>query len=214
MKVMTDEPHSAYLTDFTSKTFCIEQIYQKVYAACRHAHPAIEAALALRNGVSMDDIEHIQVQSYKLAIAGHDHKEVCGVNSAKMSIPFSVAVSLIKGDAGLQAFTEETIADAKILKLTQKVDVEEDVSLTAQSPAKRASIVTIQTGKGTITKQVDYPKGEPENPLSKEELEEKFRKLAMYGGLTAEECEAVIEEIWKDEFSIDRILSIVCKAIA
>ena len=211
LKVMTDEPHPEYLTDFTSKTLCIEQIYQKVYAACRHAHPAIEAALALRNEIAIDEIEHIEVHAYKLAVAGHDHKTVFSVSSAKMSIPFSVAVALIKGDAGLQAFTEETISDARILELVRKVDVVEDELLTAQSPAKRASIVVIQTRKGTYTKQVDYPKGEPENPLSKEELEEKFRSLAMYGGLTTEECDVIIEEIWKDEFSIEKIMKIICK---
>ena len=211
LKVMTDEPHPEYLTDFTSKTLCIEQVYQKVYAACRHAHPAIEAALALRDEIAIDEIEHIKVQAYKLAVAGHDHKTVSSISSAKMSIPFSVAVALIKGDAGLQAFTEETVLDRRILDLAQKVDVVEDELLTAQSPAKRASIVVIQTSKGTYTKQVDYPKGEPENPLSKEELEEKFRGLAMYGGLTMEECDVVIEEIWKDEFSIEKIMKIICK---
>lgn len=211
LKVMTDEPHLEYLTDFTSKTLCIEQVYQKVYAACRHTHPAIEAALALCDEIAIDEIEHIKVQAYKLAVAGHDHKTVSSISSAKMSIPFSVAVALIKGDAGLQAFTEETVLDRRILDLAQKVDVMEDELLTAQSPAKRASIVVIQTSKGTYTKQVDYPKGEPENPLSKEELEEKFRGLAMYGGLTTEECEVVIEEIWKDEFSIEKIMKIVCK---
>ena len=111
----------------------------------------------------------------------------------------------------MQAFTEETVLDRRIFDLAQKVDVVEDELLTAQSPAKRASIVVIQTSKGTYTKQVDYPKGEPENPLSKEELEEKFRELARYGGLTIEECDVVIEEIWKDEFSIEKIMKIVCK---
>ena len=211
LKVMTDEPRLEYLTDFTSKAFCIEQIYQKVYAACRHAHPAIEAALALRDTIVIEEIEHVKVRTYKLSIAGHDHKEVSGISSAKMSIPFSVAVALIKGNAGLKAFTEETVADNRIIELARKVDVEEDELLTAQSPAKRASVVTVQTGIGTFAKQVDYPKGEPENPLSKEELEDKFRELAMYGGLTTEECDAVIDEIWKEAFSVEKILEMVCK---
>lgn len=209
LKVMTDEPHPEYLTDFTSKTLCIEQIYQKVYAACRHAHPAIEAAFALRDEIAIDEIEHITVQAYKLAVAGHDHKTVSSISSAKMSIPFSVAVALIKGDAGLQAFTEETVLNQRILDLAQKVDVVEDELLTAQSPAKRASIAVIQTSKGTFTKQVDYPKGEPENPLSKEELEEKFKGLAMYGGLTEEECDTIIDEIWKEDGSIEKIIRVI-----
>ena len=105
LKVMTDDPHTEYLTDFNSDTLCIEQIYQKVYAACRHAHPAIEASLALRDSVKIEDIESVEVRAYKLAVAGHDHTEIESISSAKMSIPFSVAVALVTGEAGLNAFT-------------------------------------------------------------------------------------------------------------
>ncbi len=211
LKVMTDDPHTEYLTDFSSDSLCIEQIYQKVYAACRHAHPAIEAALAFRGSVKIEDIEKIEVRAYKLAVAGHDHSEIASISSAKMSIPFSVAVALVTREAGLNAFTEETIGNPVILSLAKKVKVIVDEELTAQSPAKRASIVTIYTKSGTFTKRVDYPKGEPENSLSREELEDKFRGLAMYGGLTKDECDEVINEVWKEDFNLKKIMSIVCK---
>lgn len=211
LKVMTDDAHIEYLTDFSRKYLCIEQIYQKVYAACRHAHPAIEAALNLRSQVDVDDIKSVEVGVYKLAVAGHDHTEIQGISSAKMSIPFGVAVALVTGDAGLEAYTEETVRDPRVLNLTKNVKVIEDSELTAQSPGKRASIVTIYTKKGEFAKKVDYPKGEPENPLTKEELEDKFRGLAMYGGFTSAECDEIISEIWKDDFSLKKILNIVCK---
>lgn len=210
LKVMTDDPHTEYLTDFNCDTLCIEQIYQKVYAACRHAHPAIEASLALRDSVKMEDIESVEVRAYKLAVAGHDHTEIESISSAKMSIPFSVAVALVTGEAGLNAFTDETICNPAILSLTKKVQVVVDEELTAQSPAKRASKVTIHTKSGSFSNQVDYPKGEPENPLSQQELEDKFRGLAMYGGLTKEECDEVISEVWKEDFDIKKIISLCC----
>ena len=56
-----------------------------------------------------------------------------------------------------------------------------------------------------------YPKGEPENPLTQQEQEEKFRGLAMYGGLTTVECNMVIEEIWKDDFNLNKIMNIIIK---
>ena len=210
LKVMTDTPHPEFLTDFNSDTLCIEQIYQKTYAACRHAHPAIEAALALRNEIDIEQIEKIEVRAYRLAVAGHDHTQIQGVGSAKMSIPFSVAVALVTGSAGLASYSEKTISDDKILELTSKVIVIEDEELTALCPEKRASILTIYLSNGkTLTKRVDYPKGEPENPLTKEELEAKFRELAMFGGLTKETCDEVINEVWKEDFDLDRILKIV-----
>lgn len=210
LKVMTDTPHPEFLTDFNSETLCIEQIYQKTYAACRHAHPAIEAALALRNELDIELIEKIEVRAYRLAVAGHDHTEIQGVGSAKMSIPFGVAVALVTGSAGLASYSEKNISDEKILELTRKVVVLEDDELTALCPEKRASILTIHLSEGnTLTKRVDYPKGEPENPLSKEELEEKFRELAMYSGLTKAACDEVIDEVWKDDFDLYKILKII-----
>lgn len=208
LKVMTDYTHTEYLTDFSSETLCIEQIYQKVYAACRHAHPAIEAALALYGKLKIEDIEKIEVRAYKLAVAGHDHREISCISSAKMSIPFSVAVALVAGEAGLNAFSEETISNSTILSLAKKVLVVVDDELTAQSTAKRASVVTVFTTSGTFTKQIDYPKGEPENPLSQQELEEKFRGLALYGGLKTEECDEIIGEIWKEDFDLSKIIKI------
>lgn len=56
-----------------------------------------------------------------------------------------------------------------------------------------------------------YPKGEPENPLTQEELEEKFRGLAMYGGLSKEECDKVINGIRKEDFDLKTIVKIVHK---
>ncbi len=157
-------------------------------------------------------ISSITVEAYKLAVAGHDHTDIPSVSSAKMSIPFSVAVVLVKGQAGLDAYTEATIHDVRVLSLTKNVKVLVNDELTALCPDKRASILTINFIDGTsLSERVDYPKGEPENPLSREELEEKFRDLAMYGGLTAAECDEVINEIWKEDFDLNKIMNIVCK---
>ena len=211
LAVMTDEPHTEFLTDFDYTHFGIEDIYQKMYAACRHAHPAIEAALCLRESVKIEDIEQIEVRTYKLAIAGHDHTEIKSISSAKMSIPFCVALALVVGNAGLDAFTEDSIHDSVILSLTTKVKITEDEKLTALCPSKRASILTVKTKVGTISKQIDYPKGEPENPLTQNELEDKFRRLAKYGGLSETDCEEVIGEVWKTDFDLYKILKIVNK---
>ena len=128
-----------------------------------------------------------------------------------MSIPFSVAVALVRGSAEMKAFSNENITNKTILELTKKVEVKEDTNLTALNPQKRAAIVVVHTQHGDYSQRVDYPKGEPENPLSQQELERKFRSLAMYGGLTVEECDAVIGEIWKEDFSLEKIMNLIGK---
>lgn len=213
LKVMTDAPKEEYLTDFESGKYMIEGIYMKPYASCRHCHPSVEAALRIRSmeGFDVNDVEVIHVDTYKLAVAGHDHTRIEGVNSAKMSIPYSLAVALCTGKAGLDEFTEKYIFDPKVLAVTEKVTVSDTDELTRLCPGKRVAEVTVKTGKGVFSERVDYPKGEPENPLSQQELEDKFRGLAMYGGLAPAECDDVIEELRKEDFDLGKILKTVCK---
>lgn len=212
LKVMTDEPKMEYLTDFSGDKLMIETIYMKPYAACRHCHPSIEAALDIRNqaGFNVSEVQNIHVDTYKLAVAGHDHTDIKGVNSAKMSIPYSLAVALCTGKAGLDEFTDKLISDKDIQSITDKVTVSDIDELTVLCPQKRVAEVTVTTKNGVFSKRVDYPKGEPENPLSQQELEDKFRGLAMYGGLTKEECDEVISEVWKENFDIKKIISLCC----
>lgn len=213
LKVMTDEPKMEYLTDFSSDKLMIETIYMKPYAACRHCHPSIEAALRLRKkpGFDISKVQKVDVTTYKLAVAGHDHTDIKGVNSAKMSIPYSFSVALKTGKAGMEEFTDTYITDPKIQDITNKVKVRDVYELTALCPQKRVAEVTVTTDKGVFTERVDYPKGEPENPLSQQELEDKFRGLALFGGLSTSECEEIISEIHKEDFNLEKILNIVCK---
>lgn len=213
LKVMTDKPKMEYLTDFSCAKYMIETIYMKPYAACRHCHPSIEAALHIRQqkGFKLEDIECIHVDTYNLAVAGHDHTEIKGVNSAKMSIPYSLAVALYTGKGGLDEFTETFINNLEIQAITDKVTVSDIEELTALCPQKRVAVVTVRTKNADFTQRVDYPKGEPENPISQQELENKFLGLAMYGGLSKDECEEVINEVWKEDFDLQKIINIVCK---
>lgn len=213
LSIMTDEPKMQYLTDFSGGKLMIETIYMKPYAACRHCHPSIEAALYIREqeGFQIEEVEGIHVDTYKLAVAGHEHTDIKGVNSAKMSIPYSLAVALCTGEAGLKEFTEERIVDPAIRSISDKVSVGDNDDLTALCPQKRVAVVSVKTKNGIFTKRVDYPKGEPENPLSQKEVENKFRGLAIYGGLTNEECTEVIDEVWKENFDLNKILNIICK---
>jgi 2-methylcitrate dehydratase PrpD len=212
LKVMTEDPKMEYLTDFSGDKLMIETIYMKPYAACRHCHPSIEAALDIRNqaGFNISEVQNIHVDTYKLAVAGHDHTDIKGVNSAKMSIPYSLAVALCTGKAGLDEFTDKFISDKNIQTITDRVTVSDVEELTVLCPQKRVAEVTITTKNGVFSKRVDYPKGEPENPLSQQELEDKFRGLAMYGGLTEKECDEVISEVWKEDFDIKKIISLCC----
>jgi 2-methylcitrate dehydratase PrpD len=214
LAALTDTPKPEFLTDFGNNDYAIMGIYQKVHAACRHCHPAIDATIDMRNDLNLkpDQIDRIEVHTYKLAVGSHDHTQIMGISSAKLSTPYAVALAIVKGRAGYADYNEANLDDYWIKNLTRKVSVIEDENLTAQSPAVRGARVTIYLKDGNIYEAPClYPKGEPEHPLTQDELEEKFRGLAMYGGLTQKECDEVIEEIGKEKFSINKIMNICQK---
>lgn len=180
LAVLTDTPTQSHLIDFSNEDYCIEGIYQKMYAACRHCHPAIEAAIAIRNdiGLQPEQVDRVEVNTYKLAVGGHNHTDIQGISSAKLSTPYSVALGMVKGNAGYEDFNEANLHDPNILDLTHKVFVFEDEHLTAQSPAIRGARVVISLKNGKEYENcVLYPKGEPENPISFKEIEEKSFSL-------------------------------------
>lgn len=212
LAALTDTPKPEFLTDFSEDGYCIEGIYQKVHAACRHSHPAIDAALDMRNDLNLqpDQIEKIEVHTYKLAVGSHDHTDIKGISSAKLSTPYSVALAIVKGSCGYADYNEDNLNDLWIKTLSGKVKVIEDDDLTLRSPAVRGARVTIYLKDGNEYESTClYPKGEPEKPLTQEELEEKFRGLAMYGGLTLTECDEVINEIRKNSFDLYKVINVL-----
>jgi 2-methylcitrate dehydratase PrpD len=199
MAVLSDSHDMTGLARDADGSYGIEKIYRKPYAACRYCHAPIEAVLNLkaRHPFTTESISGIVVHTYAAAIRGHNHRQVQGITSAKMSIPFSIAVALEHGSAGMDGFLPATITDRSICLLSEKVSVVEDKELSALVPGKRVAMVEIQTRDGkTMTERVDYPKGEPENPMSTREVEEKFISLALFGGRTPAEATAIIEGLW------------------
>ena len=162
----------------TQDYFEIERIYVKPYASCRHSHSAVEAAIKLHQELDTEEIKTVTIQTYKLGVKGHDHTAIHGIASAKLSTPYAVAAGLLYGRADLSVFEP---LDEKIVTLAQKVKVVEDPDLTTESSKKRIAVVTVTMKDGTEKNcRVDYAKGDPENPMTEEELAEKKRLLLAY----------------------------------
>lgn len=180
----------------------IERIYVKPYAACRHAHASIEASIAIKkdHNFTIDSIKNIKVTTYESVLGKHDHNEIHGVSSAKMSIPFSIAISLIFGKAGINEFSSKYTEDSRVLSLTQKVKVYGSSELTALVPQRRVAIIEINTCDGEkYSKRVDFPKGEPENPISDSELKNKFLDLMSYAKNSKKQGEKIIDAVFNLE---------------
>ena len=176
----------------------LEKIYQKPYASCRHTHPEIEACFKIRKveGFNVKDVDKVEIITYKGVIGKHDFKDIYGESSARMSIPYSTAIALWTGKAGIAEFAEPYVSNRDILALTQKVDVFPDEELSRLVPDKRVAVVNVHMRNGDVLiERVDYPKGEPENPLSHEEILAKFLSMADYAGLSNEKPRQIFHEI-------------------
>jgi len=188
--------------------FGIKRVYRKPYAACRHCHAPIEASLLLKEefGLEVENIRSIEVATYFWAVAGHEHTQIEGVNSAKMSIPYSVAAALVTGKAGLNEFTENVIVDEAIIELAKKVSVTSNDELTQLVPNKRAAVVEIEMKDGKrLVERIDLPKGEPETPLSDEELVTKFASLAQYAGKERADVNQIIDTVWNIDTKLENL---------
>ncbi|WP_010531849.1 MmgE/PrpD family protein [Lentibacillus jeotgali] len=168
------------VTEKLNGRFYIENITRKPYACCRSMHPSIEAALKIKESkINPDEIVSIKVKTYEVA------KIQCGYTNnpqnstdAKFSIPYGVAVALIDGKALINQFTEERIQDIRILRLAQKVDVIIDEKFERSYPKNWGCSLEVKTNDKTYIKEIINAKGDPTNPLTLNELEEKFLYLS------------------------------------
>ncbi|MBI2843967.1 MAG: MmgE/PrpD family protein [Armatimonadetes bacterium] len=161
----------------------------KIHATCRHIHSTLDAVLAIvkEYNVKPDDIVSIDVNLYDAAMDLLERKAVKPADGfeARFSIPFCVATAILYRSVGLEAFTPDRITDPHILSLMERVRLHRDVSLNEDYPQRWPAVVKITTDSGVYEKRVDYPRGDSENPLTKDELARKFRQLVT--GILAED---------------------------
>ena len=175
----------------------ITRITFKNHGCCGHAFAALDAALELRPDLDPNEIEAIEVESYRAALDVAGIADPQGAPDAKFSIPYLMAHALLRGSVRLDAFDEDHLRDPAIRALLKRVTVHEDPALTANFPGKRAARVVIKMKDGRrLEKFAPTRKGDPEAPLSDAEVEGKFLELAapVLGDARAKR---LLERLWK-----------------
>jgi 2-methylcitrate dehydratase PrpD len=164
------------------KKYLILDTYFKFHAACGLVHSSIDALLEImnKNNVTPEDIKEIilKVQNYVAEVVGkHNIPETA--EQAKFCLPYSAAVAVIEGSAGIEQYTEEKIKDPHILDMANRVRVIADSALDATFPKARSTVAKIITFTGKEhERRVDAARGHPEHPPSDEDLEKKYMSLA------------------------------------
>jgi 2-methylcitrate dehydratase PrpD len=166
----------------------IHDVSFKPWPACRHAHPAIDAALALAEIMAAassghaDEIRAIEVATYKSAIDFCNKPQPTTEAEAKFSLQHSVAITLLRGLAGdlpqLGDFSVANLGITNVVTLRERVSVVEDADLTTAFPNHYAARVTVTMANGEVLTHLQGDAwGDPELPLSQEGLQAKFFML-------------------------------------
>jgi 2-methylcitrate dehydratase PrpD len=149
----------------------------KPYPCCGSAHAAIDAALALRSGPDIDpaSIDRVQIVEHPRRLDHTDRPHPDGGLDAKFSVQYCVAVALRHGDVWLEHFEPATVEAEMERSLVDRVTVRRDADRFADM--KWGAEVRVRTADGTErTGLVPAPRGSAENPLTSDELEEKYRR--------------------------------------
>lgn len=168
----------------------------KIHASCRHTHPAVDLALRLlaERQLTPDQIEEIRVGGYRAVYDITHNPNPQTVYAAKFSLQFCVSLAFAKGKAGLPDFTEETLWDPEVRGLMERVKLTVDPQVDAAYPEKWGSAMTVVTKQGDVfSLSTDYPKGDPENPVTEDDLVRKFKILAAH--LSDQEIEHFVDAV-------------------
>jgi len=195
-------PVADRLTADLGKSFEILHTAVKPHSCCRYMQGPIDAILAM---MREQHLQSGQIQRIDIAVleAGwgivaepRDKKyNPESVVDAQFSMPFGAAIAVIDGAAGLDQFTLEKSKLRKVRDLMNKVVMVKDRRIEETFPKEwPAQVVVILEDGQRHEKFVRYPKGDPENPLTWDEMTAKFRSLA--GAVVSHDrCDEIIAAI-------------------
>jgi 2-methylcitrate dehydratase PrpD len=194
-------PHydSSKITDALGTRWKIGENGYKLYSCCAHTHTAVDCALDIRarRRWSSDDVLR-EITSVTVETYGAGYEIVKEMNprtayQAKFSLAYCVAAALVEGILGLEQFHDERfgpdgVRQPAIAQLLGRIRVIVTDDLSVKYPSAWPVRLTISRTDGTTERGAsDYPRGNPENPVTTGELEQKFSTLvgSRFGEATA-----------------------------
>ncbi len=198
-RAMSTSHDPTRITDGLGQKWKISENCYKLHSCCGHTHTAIDVALDLRlqQRWSAQDVlanvTGIQIETYGPGYEIVKQVNPCSPFQAKFSIAYCVAAGLLEGRAGLDQFSPDRFTpdgvcrgSIPILLGRTRITVEDD--LTRKYPLAWPVRLTLTLSDGSVLRGTsDYPRGNPENPVSTSELEHKFLAIveSRFGRATA-----------------------------
>lgn len=203
-RAMVNPPHLEKLTEgLGNGKFKIDVNSFKPYACCKHSHAAIYAVqvLAKENNLTPENVKKITLHVNEITNYLINNADPQTAYGCKFSIQYCVAAMLKFGKVGIEQFAPELMNNTELREIMKKIEVmfDKDVDAIIKSdPSKLASIVEIETTDAKkLEKEVDYPKGDPDNAFTWEEAVAKFKGLAepVYGEQVCNQLVNLIDKL-------------------
>ena len=184
-------PHydASRITDGLGTRWKIGENGYKLYSCCAHTHTAVDCALDVRarrrwstNDV-LRDVTAVTIETYRSGYEIVKEMNPRTPYQAKFSLAYCVAAALLEGMLGLEQFGDERfgpdgVRQSAIAELLGRIRVMVVDDLSARYPSAWPVRLTISLGSGATEQAAsDHPRGNPENPVSTDELERKFSML-------------------------------------
>lgn len=214
---MTDTYNEKILLDGLGKKFTISESYLKPYASCRHTHYGIECAIDIRRKMKeiYGDFDESTVKKIKMRIYPTAVK-VSGIvavpendEQTKFSLHYALAISLLTGNFGFDKLKKEAVTK-DVIRTIDKIEIIPDTEMENVEKGERKCTVEILTVDDKVFETtVATPKGDPENPLSWDDMTMKLKECSS-GMINDEKAEKVILSIKNAEK--DSLFSYIIKS--
>jgi 2-methylcitrate dehydratase PrpD len=167
----------------------------KPYPSGSLTHPGMTEMLRLirANGIRARDVVRVRVGTNHNMPNALIHHRPADELQAKFSMEFCMAILLLDGRAGLAEFTDEAVRRPDVKAMIEKIDFVVDEQAEAAGYHKMTTLIDIELTDGrTISGRADFGKGSPANPMSYDEVADKFRENAAFAKFPSAQAESVI----------------------
>ena len=178
---MSIYPDWSKVTKGLGADYHINHMTFKAHGCCGHTFPSIDGVLHLmqQHKLQPKDIQKITLATYKAGLDIIDNATPEGEYQAKFSLQYTVAHAVVYGSVRLNAFSAERMSDPAVRDMMKKVVCVADPVFSKGYPGQRAAQVDLDTVDGRkLAHFQPYRKGDPELPLTDDELNAKFMELA------------------------------------
>jgi 2-methylcitrate dehydratase PrpD len=180
--------------------FNITAMTFKNHGCCGHTFAAIDGALRVcrDNGLKPDDIKSVRIGTYQIALDVTDRPEVTNASEARFSLQYVVASVILLGSVRLSAFQPDRLADPAIRTMMDRIQLSVDPECDAAFPRRSAKVEIDTTDGRTFTHYQTTRIGDPDAPLSDQQLNDKFHELVA-PALDRVSAEAILASLWRFE---------------